>query len=190
MPPVPVIGISGHPGAGKTTLTCALATYFGVPALFYDDFETITSRPPAEIGAWMMRGSDYDEIDLSPLLVALQEASLARPRFILLDTLLGRAHQATGSQIALSLWLDVPADIALARKLHEASKSVGREPDRALDFAGWIAAYTIQYERFISHTYRIQVEQVRGRADVVLPRASEPETMRDNAIGAIEGRGF
>ncbi len=187
---VPVVAISGHPGSGKTTLTRRLAAHFGVPALYYDDYETITSRPPAEVREWIARGSDYDEIDLTALLAAIEDAAASRPPFVLLDTLLGRAHAASGAAISLSLWLDVPADIALARKLRQAGARVGDDPARAREFAGWVASYTEHYEAFIAGTYALQAERVRPRADVRLGQWRDSDRLLAEAAAAIEARGL
>ena len=186
---VPVISISGHPGSGKTTLVKALAQHYGVPALFYDDYETITAQPPARIEQWIARGSPYDEIDLKPLLTALEQTALAKPRFILLDTLLGRAHRATGEHITLSLWLDVPAEVALARQMGEAAARVAGDIGRARDFARWTEAFAQQFERFVAHTYLIQRERVRTQADVLLSRWSDQRAVVSEAIEAIEKQG-
>ncbi len=187
---VPVVAISGHPGSGKTTLTRRLAAYFGVPALYYDDHETITSRPPAEIQDWIARGSDYNEVDLTTLTAALDKVAAANPPFILLDTLLGRAHAATGSRISLSLWLDVPADIALARKLREAGNGVGDDLGKARAFAHWVATYARHYEDFISGTYALQAERVPPLADVRLAQWRDLDQVLAEAVEAIRARGL
>ena len=187
---VPVVAISGHPGSGKTTLTRRLAARFGVPALYYDDYETITAQPPAQVRDWVARGSDYDEIDLAPLSAAIERAAEAGPPFILLDTLLGRAHAATGAAIDLSLWLDVPADIALARKLRQAGALVGDDLRKARDFAGWIASYTQHYEAFIAGTYALQAERVRPLADHRLAQWRDAEALLGEASALIESRGL
>lgn len=187
---VPVVAISGHPGSGKTTLTRRLAAHFGVPALYYDEHETITSRPPAEVREWIARGSNYDEIDLSGLLAAIDKAGEGKPPFILLDTLLGRAHKATSKSIALSLWLDVPADVALARKLRQAGTRVGDDLRQAREFASWIASYTQHYEEFIAGSYALQAERVRPRANVKLTQWRDVDALQAEAVAAIEANGL
>ncbi|NGP18567.1 AAA family ATPase [Devosia aurantiaca] len=186
---VPVIAVSGYPGAGKTTLTRNLAARYGVPALHYDDFETITSRRSAEIRDWMARGSDYDEIDLGNLVQAIDDARRTRPRFVILDTLLGRAHGATGSEIAFSMWIDTTPDIALARKLLHASGEVGDDPARALDFARWVTSYTTHYQGFISETYRLQTMRVRSRADLILPAFDQDSSFSQQLL-PLRSAGF
>jgi uridine kinase len=187
---VPVVAISGHPGSGKTTLTRRLAAHFGVPALYYDDYETITARPPAEVREWIARGSDYDQVDLAPLLKAIEAAGEANPPFVLLDTLLGRAHAASRDAITVSLWLDVPADVALARKLRQAGARVGDDPARAREFAGWVASYTQHYEQFIADTYTLQAERVRPRADVRLGQWRNSDQLLAEAAAAIAAHGL
>lgn len=187
---VPVVAISGHPGSGKTTLTRRLAARFGVPALYYDDYETITSLPPSQVREWIARGSDYNEIDLTTLSAAIARVAATAPPFILLDTLLGRAHAATGAAISLSLWLDVPADIALARKLRQAGTRVGDDLRQAREFAAWIASYTQHYEEFIAGTYALQTERVRPLADRRLTQWRDADALLAEASAAIVGQGL
>lgn len=187
---VPVVAISGFPGAGKTTLTRQLAAHFGVPIVSYDDHETITRQPPEMVRDWVARGSDYDEIKLDSLLAALDAAAASAPPFILLDTLLGRAHAASGGRIDLSLWLDVPADIALARKLRQAGQRVGDDLRQAREFAAWVASYTRQYEQFIAGTYVTQAERVRPAADVRLAQWGDSGRLLQEAVAAIGAAGI
>ncbi|MGF7004730.1 uridine kinase [Aminobacter sp. BE322] len=184
----PIVAISGHPGGGKTTLTTALAKRLGVPALYYDDFETMTSRPPDEVRDWIARGSDYDEIGLGPLidkLLGLAQAT-PRPRLVLLDTLLGRAHRDSGQLVDLLIWIDTPADIALARKISEAAGRAA--PAEASQFVGWLRSYLDHYQGFIAATYELQRERVRPGADVILDGRLDAEALAEQAMSAILAR--
>jgi uridine kinase len=184
----PVIAISGHPGGGKTTLTKALAMRLGVPALHYDDFETMTSRPPADVRSWIERGSDYDEIELDRLageLMRLAEVG-DRPKLVLFDTLLGRAHRQTGELIDVLIWIDTPADVALARKIGEAAARAA--PNESAEFLGWLRAYLDHYQGFISGTYDVQRKRVRPGADIVLDGRLGQRELTEQALSAILAR--
>ncbi len=184
----PIVAISGHPGGGKTTLTNALARRLGVPALHYDDFETMTSRPPGEVHEWIARGSDYDEIGLGPMIERLQGLAQAapRPRLVLLDTLLGRAHRDSGRLIDLLIWIDTPTDIALARKIGDAAGRAAHT--EALQFIGWLRSYLDHYQGFIAASYELQRERVRPGADVILDGRLGAEALAEQAMSAILAR--
>lgn len=186
----PIVAISGHPGSGKSSLTKALQDRLGVPALHYDDYETITASPPAMIRDWIERGSNYDEIVLEPLvreMVRLAEAT-PRPKCVLVDTLLGRAHRATGELIDTLIWVDTPTDIALARKIREAAGRARATPGDAPAFVEWLESYLAHYTGFIAGTYAEQRERVRPAADIVLDGRVSVDRLADEAVLALEQR--
>lgn len=182
----PVVAISGHPGGGKTTLTLALAKRLGAPALHYDDFETMTKRPPAEVRRWIEQGSNYDVIELQPLVAELSRHADSGVRLVLLDTLLGRAHRQTGQMIDLLIWIDTPPDIALARKIAEAAARAG--PGEAAQFVGWLGSYMEHYQSFISASYELQRQRVRPAADIVLDGHQSAAELVEQALAAIVAR--
>lgn len=183
----PIVAISGHPGSGKTSLTKALQDRLGVPALHYDDFETITASPPSEIRDWIERGSNYDEIMLEPLvreMIRLAETT-PPPKCVLLDTLLGRAHGATGELIDTLIWVDTPPDIALARKIGEAAGRARATPGEAPAFMGWLESYLAHYTGFIAGTYAMQRERVRPAADIIMDGQASVDRLAEEAVLAI-----
>ncbi|MGB3901076.1 MAG: hypothetical protein WA973_21235 [Mesorhizobium sp.] len=185
----PIVAISGHPGSGKTSLTKALQQRLGVPALHYDDYETMTASSAERVRDWIERGSNYDEIMLEPLvreLIRLAEAT-PRPKCVLFDTLLGRAHRATGELIDTLIWVDTPADIGLARKLGEAAAKA-RKAGQAPAFVEWLEFYMAQYTGFIADTYPLQRERVRPGADIVMDGRAPPQRLADEAAAAIRQR--
>lgn len=182
---IPVIAISGHPGCGKTTLCSRIRTRFGVPVINYDDHETITDRSPAEIATWLGNGADYNAIDLGEMVEEIERLlsyeGTPAPRFILVDTLVGRAHAEAGRLIDFSVWIDVPADIALARKLRQAAAKAALVDDPSA-FPAWLDAWLGHYERFISAAYRGQHERVRPLADEIID-GTRPE---EEVLRALE----
>lgn len=186
----PIIAISGQPGGGKTTLANALRDRLGVPALHYDDYETMTGMAPAAVRDWIERGSDYDEIDLGGLIRDMRRLAMAepRPKCVVLDTLLGRAHRETGELIHTSIWIDTPPDIALARRIREAAGRARAAPGEAEAFTGWLESYLAHYADFTAGTYVVQQQRVRPMADIVLDGRLAPERLAEQAASAILAR--
>jgi len=124
-----IIGISGMSGAGKTTLVKALSDSINAAAVYWDDFDPISKNPEALV-EWYHRGKNYAEFDyegLSEVLNKLKSGSmiqhpvsnidLASTPLIIFDAPMGRLHQQTGKHIDIEIYMDTPADIALARRL-------------------------------------------------------------------------
>lgn len=123
-----VIGISGISGAGKSTLTQALSSALHAPSLYWDDFDDL-STSPSDYVAWFERGGDYEEFDyphLADVLHTLKLGGLADhpaskkkiepSEYIIVDAPLGKAHQQTAQYIDFFIHIDIPLDIALARR--------------------------------------------------------------------------
>jgi uridine kinase len=124
-----IIGISGMSGAGKTTLVKALSDSTNATAIYWDDFDPI-SKSPEDLVEWYHRGKNYAEFDyasLSDVLDTLKSGStikhpisnedLVSTPCIIFDAPMGRLHQQTGRHINIEIYMDTPADIALARRL-------------------------------------------------------------------------
>lgn len=124
-----VIGISGVTGAGKTTLTDALAKKIQATTLFWDDFDEI-SIGPFDYVDWYHRGRNYDEWNYQALANVLKslkaKQSVLHPtlkmllqptEYIIFDAPLGYRHNQTGQFIDTCIHVSVPLDVSLCRRL-------------------------------------------------------------------------
>lgn len=124
-----LIGFSGISGAGKTTLTRNLGVMLNATTLFWDDYDEISSSPDDYV-KWYEESQDYRAWvynDLAKTLQSLKEGKklkcpatqqeLKPTPFIIVDAPLGRKHIETSQFIDLCIHIDVPLDIALARRL-------------------------------------------------------------------------
>ena len=179
-----VVSISGPPGSGKTSLMTALEARLGdVACIEFDRYERLTDQPLGEIIEWMNAGADIDKLSIPGLgsdLAALKRGEqVAVPSTqeviepastILFETQFGRRHNDSGQYIDLSLWIDVPLDIALARKVKQITTELSRaENHEAIrHHAGWLLGYLDMYESGTRTLLRMQREQVRTSADVFI----------------------
>lgn len=113
-----VIAIAAVSGGGKTTVTKQLQQRLGrAAALHFDDYSCF---PPEEICAWVERGSDCNEWDLSPIIhdvqVLLHNENQSLD-YILLDYPFAYRHHEMSQYIDYAVFIDTPLDIAMARRI-------------------------------------------------------------------------
>lgn len=184
-----VIAVAGPVGAGKSTLVEALAGTLGdAVALHFDHYERMTEQPIEEVRQWMEEGADLDRMPVPGLPEALQSlklggtvvdpltgAQILPAKHILFETQFGRRHAATGRHIDFLVWIDVPLDIALARKMRQFAQAVDpRSIDHARTFSPWLKEYLDNYLEVVGALLRRQRETVAAEADLVVDGTGDP----------------
>jgi uridine kinase len=123
-----IITIAAVSGGGKTTLTNALTERFSnSKALFFDDYNF---DGPSNLCDWTERGSDYNEWDLTPLandLCSLINNPTESLSYIFLDYPFAYKHSKMNKFIDLTIFIDTPLDIAMARRIIRDFKNVSTE---------------------------------------------------------------
>lgn len=170
-----LIAVSGPIGSGKSTLSRHLAEKHRATLVEFDRFELMTRKGPEEVAAWLERGADYAEIPAPGLAEAL-DAGLQLGD-VILDTPLGRADPQIGHRIDVSIWLDCPADIAMARKLGQFAKSVPNGQEAG--FVNWAQNYLDAYARIVAPALSIQLNRVAPLADAKVDATEAPGKLFD-----------
>jgi uridine kinase len=190
-----VIGFSGVPGSGKTTLMRRLLRDYGpVETVYYDRHHP--GMTDEEINDWLARNGDPNEFVLAELVgeltrrTQIQPGDRSRP-LVLFETAFGRAHRATGAFIDFSIWIDTPLDIALARASLVFLGALQRDqtPNAATEFAAWLARYTEGYP-MLRRTYLALREQLSATADLVIDGSGSVEAAADLVKKALAARGL
>ena len=154
----------------------------GASTLHFDDYELATQKSPEELARWLAAGADFNELRVPGLLSALQALKRGEPvsdpaggqailpgDYLVLEMPLGRAYAETAGLIDVVIWLDVPLDVALARKLREfTAQALADESEEPRAFLGWLDAYLDQYTGQVRAILQLQQQRVAAGADIVL----------------------
>ncbi len=118
MPSPYVIAINSVSGGGKTALSELLHESLQSSELFrFDDFDD-TNIYPDDYYEWTMRGADLSEFDCPGMSSAIaEEIEKGDFSYIILDYPFGRAHHRMRECIDLSVYIDTPLDVAMARRI-------------------------------------------------------------------------
>ena len=136
-----VICLSAMSGGGKTTLTNCLKEHLPrALSLHFDDYKY--PREPEDVGAWARSGCPPEAWDLTPLEEDIKKAlSCGQHDYVLLDCFFGRNPEyPIARYIDLAIWIDSPADIALARRIlrdfqQASAQDILSELERYLSFS-------------------------------------------------------
>ncbi len=95
---------------------------------------------------------------------------------VLLETHFGRLHPLLKPWIGLQVWLDVPADIAIARKVAQLCGQFQRECSAEV-LTGrlhWIEQFCRGYLTTTRRLFQMQRQQVQPLSDIVIDGTAEP----------------
>jgi len=190
-----VIAICGTMGSGKTTAVENIAAALpDCVSLHEDDYNKTTERSLDDIDHWWNRGANVGEFDLSALITQLavlcpnsvtsnltaakhqgtniprspRLAGVGNGQIVLLETHFGRLHPELHPWIDLQCWIDIPADIAVARKIAQLSNQMhtSQSDDFAKDGLRWIENFCKGYLRTTRKLFEMQRQQVRDLSDM------------------------
>jgi len=186
-----VVAVAGPTGSGKSALVQRLVAQLGdACALYMDDYERMTREPMDQVRRWAERGADFDELDVpllgehlrrlksgEPVVEPSRQTRILPGRCILFETQFGRAHIATAALIDLLIWIDVPLEVALARKLKAFAAQALLEEHAARERLAWLDGYLANYLALVRRLLLIQAQRVRPQADLVLDGSGALEPM-------------
>jgi hypothetical protein len=199
-----IVAVAAPIGGGKTSLVHAIARELGdASTIHFDAYEKATSRPIQELRQWLEAGADIDAFSMPELsrdLARLKRGlSVAEPgtgreispaKYLVFEMPLGKEHRATAAQIDLLVWIDLPLDIALGRKLKEFTgrflAEYGAEKQR--DCMVWLDGFLENYLGAVRDALELQQQRVPRHADVILDGRQDFETLVQRAVGAIRAR--
>jgi uridine kinase len=150
--------------------------------LCFDDYESATRKSAAEMDLWLSAGADFNALDAPGLaddLATLRGGgTMVNPitgnhqcciRDVLFEMPLGRAWAATASSIDVLVWVDVPLDVALARRVGELALNLQQQhPAQAQAGLAWLQDYMVTYVKTIHSVLETQRRVVRPGADLVV----------------------
>lgn len=178
-----VIAVAAPMGGGKSALTQALALALNEQGvLAFDDYETASKQSIEALAEWLAQGADFDALEAPGLiddLRALRDRQFVSAgngtrswqpnEYIVCEMPLGMCWQPAAGLIDHVVWIDVPPDLALARRVREIVQGIMREnAPRAAQGLAWLGDYLSHYEQVVHRVLAVQRERVRPGSDLVL----------------------
>jgi len=197
-----VVAIAAPIGGGKSTLAQALAVALGeAGALAFDDYETATQMSPPQLQDWLANGAVFGDLQAPGLDVAF--AALRRgetvlspdgmplriARHLIFEMPLGRSWAATADLIDTLIWVDVPLDLALARRIREIVADLQRqEATRMRHGLGWLHDYLEQYATTVHQILDEQHRAIRPQADLCIDGSKPVQALVEEVVRFLNER--
>jgi len=196
-----VIAVAAPIGGGKTSLVQAIANRLDdATTIHYDSYEKATGEPVHNLIQWMKNGADFDDFsvpglpnDLEKLkggesiIDPLTNMQITSRKYIIFEMPLGKELKDTAEYIDLLIWIEVPLDIALARKVKEYIDVFLTKHKKEMyeDRMIWLGQFLDNYLKVTRDVLQIQKEKVSANADIIIDGQSDFETMVQHATKEI-----
>jgi uridine kinase len=199
-----IIAVAAPIGGGKTSIARAIAARLPeASAIYFDHYEEATGQPVQNLKEWLACGADFDAFVVPRLREDLErlrrgeavrdpatQAETAAGKYVVFENPLGREAASLAPFVDLLVWVDVPLDVALARKVKELVGGFRREnrPDQVAKRLGWLEQYLENYLGIVRDVLAIQQDRVAAHADLVLQGMRSLEAIAHEAAEEIRRR--
>jgi len=194
-----VIAVASIIGGGKTSFVKAIAERLkNATTIHYDHYERSTEESADNLIQWMRNGADFNDFVIPRLPEDLEKLKQGksvfdpltgieiRPnKYIIFEMPLGKEHRLTAAYIDLLIWIEIPLDIALARKIKEFASNFLTEHLNYKDCITWLDKYLDNYLSIVRDVLQIQKEKVSVNADIIINGEGDLENMVQKATDEI-----
>lgn len=182
-----VISISGLSGSGKTAVTNALkARLANAAVVSFDDYgdRIYLDR---DINEWSADSSD-DEWHTEPIAADIERLLSEPLDYIILDYPFGYGNQLVGQYINLTVFIDVPLDVALARRIirdyTSREENINVADVEEVSLAGLDKELRFYLARSRS-TYARMPEMQKPTSDLIIDGTKTPEEIANMILSHI-----
>lgn len=186
-----ITAVSGVSGSGKMTLVEKTAEHLGAIALLFDSYAS-TSEYPRDLAKWLQDGADFNAWKTPQLaqdVRALKRGqnivspvtgeSISPNGIVLIEDPIGRARREMIDLIDFVVWLDIPLEVALARRLlrhvNKYCRRIAEKRSDELTKEELIDYFTESMNKFLHNyldmhrgLYIALQEQVKPHCDLIL----------------------
>ena len=199
-----VIAVAASIGGGKTSLVKAIADKLGdSTTIHFDSYEKATKEPVDNLIQWLKNGANFDDFiipglpkDLEKLkrgetiIDPITDREITSKKYIIFEMPLGKEHKYTAEYIDLLIWIEVPLDIALARKVKEYIDFFLTKHKKEMyeDRMIWLGQFLDNYLKVTRDVLQIQKEKVSANADIIIDGQKDFDTIVQYATEEILNR--
>jgi uridine kinase len=194
-----IIAVASIIGGGKTSLVKAIAERLNnAPTIHYDHYERMTGESVDNLLKWMSNGSDFNDFVIPNLPEHLESLKMGesvidpltgieiRPnKYIIFEMPLGKEHRLTAAYIDLLIWIEIPFDVALGRKMKEFTSGYFSGQVDHRERIIWLDRYLDNYLRVVRNLLKIQKEKVSVNADIIINGEGDFETRVQEVMDEI-----
>lgn len=151
-------------------------------AIFFDDHDD-SNVYPADFYEWAQRGANLEEFDCPGMVEAVtNELKKGTAEFIVLDFPFGRDHAQFQSIINLSVYIDTPLDVAMARRI--ARDLNARSATSAEKRLNSLASEMADYDSRVRPVYLVS-DRHKNSSDLILNGLDPLESLRDQILAKL-----
>ena len=182
-----VISVAALSGGGKTTIVGALTKRLNNSAVIYFDDYGDAVDIDRDINGWSADGNDYNEWHTEPIAADIKRLLNEPYDYIILEYPFGYLNHCVGKYIDVSVFIDTPLDIALARRIMRDYTDRSKESNFGLADVDEVSLIAIDKELrfYMAHsrpTYVRAIETQRPAADLVVDGTKSPEEIVEMII--------
>jgi len=175
-----VINIAALSGGGKTTIVTALKERLDNSAVIYWDDYGNEVDPFRDINEWAADGFDCNEWNTKPVAADIARLLKKPYNYVILDYPFGYLNECVGKYIDLTVFIDTPLDVALARRIIRDYTSRSQENDFGLADIEELSLAGLDKELrwYLTHsrpTYAKTPEMHKPVSDLVVDGMKTPE---------------
>ena len=185
------ISIAAQSGGGKTTIVTALhKRLLNSTVIYWDDYGEEVD-PQRDINEWAADGFDCNEWNTKPVIVDIERLLKEPYDYIILDYPFGYLNDNVGKYIDLTVFIDTPLDVALARRIIRDYTSRSQESDFGLADIEELSLAGLDKELrwYLEHsrpTYAKMSEMHKPVSDLVIDGLQTPDEITRIIIEFIE----